>query len=124
MPSKLSATELIERAHTGASTAGRVFGEPIERDGVTVIPVAVIRGGGGGGAGSATSADDDKPEGEGSGGGFGFTAHPAGVYVVRDGDAHWRPALNVDRIIAGGQLLALAAVLVAGSVLRRHRRRR
>ena len=27
----------------------RVFGEPIERDGVTVVPVAVSVGGGGGG---------------------------------------------------------------------------
>ena len=126
MPSKPSATEILDRARTGTSTAGRVFGEPIERDGVTVVPVSVIHGGGGGGAGSGSHAgdddNDDKPEGEGSGGGFGFSARPAGVYVIRDGDAHWRPALNINRIIAGGQLLAVVALLVAGSVLRRRRR--
>jgi uncharacterized spore protein YtfJ len=122
MSSKPSTAEILDRAHTGTSTAGRVFGEPIERDGVIVVPVSVIRGGGGAGAGSGTSSDgDDAPEGEGSGGGFGFTAHPAGVYVIRDGDAQWRPALNVDRIILGGQVLALVALLVAGSVLRRRR---
>jgi uncharacterized spore protein YtfJ len=122
MPLKLSATEILERARTGASAAGRVFGEPIERDGVTVVPVAVIHGGGGAGAGSGTTDDGgDRPEGEGSGGGFGFSGRPAGVYVIRDGDAHWRPALDINKIIAGGQLLALAALLVAGSVLRRRR---
>ena len=47
MPSKPSVTEILERARTGAASAGRVFGEPIERDGVTVVPVAVVHGGGG-----------------------------------------------------------------------------
>jgi uncharacterized spore protein YtfJ len=121
MPSKPSVTEILDRARTGAAIAGRVFGEPIERDGVTVVPVAVVHGGGGGGGGSGTPADDDKPEGEGSGGGFGFSARPAGVYVIRDGDAQWRPALNVNQIIAGGQFLAVVALLVAGTVLRRRR---
>jgi uncharacterized spore protein YtfJ len=119
MPSKPSTTEILDRARTGASTAGRVFGEPIERDGVTVVPVAVIHGGGGAGAGSGSA--DDQPDAEGSGGGFGFSGRPAGVYVIRDGDAHWRPALDINKIIVGGQLLALAAFLVAGSVLRRRR---
>ncbi|GIE75318.1 hypothetical protein Aph02nite_12680 [Actinoplanes philippinensis] len=121
MPFKPSATEILEHARTGTSTAGRVFGEPIERDGVTVVPVAVIRGGGGGGAGSGSPEGGDKVDGEGSGGGFGFTARPAGVFVIRDGDAHWRPALDVNRIVAGGQLLGLAAILVIGTALRRRR---
>ncbi|WP_433795105.1 spore germination protein GerW family protein [Actinoplanes sp. CA-252034] len=121
MPSKPSSTEILERARSGASAAGRVFGEPIERDGVTVVPVAVIRGGGGAGAGSGSPEDGEKLEGEGSGGGFGFSARPAGVFVIRDGDAHWRPALNVNRIVAGGQLLGLAALLVIGAALRRRR---
>ncbi|MFC4069309.1 spore germination protein GerW family protein [Actinoplanes subglobosus] len=122
MPSKLSATEILDRARTGMTTAGRVFGEPIERDGVTVVPVAVIRGGGGAGAGSGTPADSDQVEGEGSGAGFGFSARPAGVYVIRNGDVLWRPALNVNQIIAGGQILGVVALLVAGSVLRRRHR--
>ncbi|HET6667158.1 MAG TPA: hypothetical protein VFG98_07750, partial [Intrasporangium sp.] len=40
----------------------RVFGEPVERDGLVVIPVAVALGGGGGGSG---------PDEQGSGGGLG-----------------------------------------------------
>ena len=59
-----------------------VFGEPIERDGVTYLPAAKVRGGGGGGGDT-----------EGNGGaGFGVASKPAGVYVIRDGDAEWRPA--------------------------------
>ena len=34
-----------------ALTVDRVFGQPYERNGVTVFPVATVRGGGGGGGG-------------------------------------------------------------------------
>ena len=74
-------------------TARRVFGEPIERDGVVVIPAAVVYGGGGGGVG--------VPQGEG--GGFGLLARPTGAFVVKDGTARWVPALDVNRlgVVAG-----------------------
>jgi uncharacterized spore protein YtfJ len=74
-------------------TARRVFGEPIERDGVVVIPAAVVYGGGGGGVG--------VPQGDG--GGFGLLARPTGAFVVKDGTARWVPALDVNRlgVVAG-----------------------
>lgn len=40
--------EAVERGRD-AITAQRVFGDPVERDGVVVIPAAAVRGGGGGG---------------------------------------------------------------------------
>ena len=87
----------------------QVFGEPIERDGAVFIPAARVRGGGGGGGDT-----------EGAGGaGFGITAKPAGVYVIRDGDAQWRPAIDVNRIVLGGQIVAIVALLVLRSILRR-----
>lgn len=89
-------------------TARRVFGDPIERDGLTVIPVAVIGGGGGGGG---------KSDQEGAG--FGVKARPAGVFVVRDGDVKWRPALDLNRVILGGQIVGFVAVLTFGKVLRK-----
>jgi uncharacterized spore protein YtfJ len=86
-----------------------VFGEPIERDGVTYLPAAKVRGGGGGGGDT-----------EGNGGaGFGVASKPAGVFVIRNGDAEWRPALDVNRIVLGGQLVAIVALLVLRSILRR-----
>jgi uncharacterized spore protein YtfJ len=84
-------------------TARRVFGDPIERDGSVVLPVAVVGGGGGGGG---------RTDQEGAG--FGLKARPAGVFVLRDGDAKWRPALDLNKVIIGGQIVALAAVLTFG----------
>ena len=69
-----------------AMTVSRVFGEPVERDGVTVIPTAVLRGGAGGGGGT-----DPETGEEGEGGGFGVIARPAGVHVIRDGDVAGSP---------------------------------
>ncbi|MDR6321715.1 hypothetical protein [Actinoplanes couchii] len=90
---KLNATEILERARAGtdSATVERVFGTPIERDGVTVVPVAIIGGGAGSGAGGldpapgpdgpyiSDSSDGSQglagPDGgSGSGGGYGFSA--------------------------------------------------
>jgi uncharacterized spore protein YtfJ len=111
--------EILTRA-TDSAQVGRVFGAPVERDGVVVIPVASVRGGGGGGSGSGPQGEGS---GEGSGGGIGLTARPAGVYVIRDGDAHWRPALDLNKVILGGQAVAVVALLLLRSVLRGRRRR-
>ena len=46
-------SRLAERLGASAS-ASSVFGEPVERDGVTVIPVARVRWGVGGGSGRGT----------------------------------------------------------------------
>jgi uncharacterized spore protein YtfJ len=46
------------KGHREAITVKRVFGDPYEKDGVTVIPAAKVIGGGGGGEGEA-------PEGQG-----------------------------------------------------------
>jgi uncharacterized spore protein YtfJ len=96
----------------------RLFGEPHERNGVTVIPVAVVRGGGGGGQGEG-SGPEGVGSGSGSGGGFGLAGKPAGVYVVKDNDVRWRPAVDVNRVILGGQVVMIVALLVLRSVLRR-----
>jgi uncharacterized spore protein YtfJ len=83
-----------------AMTVRRVFGDPMQVDGVTVVPVATIGGGGGGGSKATDQA----------GVGFGLSAKPAGVYVIREGSAAWRPAVDVNRVILGGQLVAIAAI--------------
>lgn len=88
----------------------RVFGDPVQVDGVTLLPVATVGGGGGAGQRGDQGAEH--------GVGFGVGAQPAGVFVVRDGDAKWRPVLNLNRVILGGQIVALAAILTFGSVMR------
>lgn len=95
-----------------AMTVQRVFGEPIEKDGMTVIPVASVSGGGGGGGGT------DESGSGGSGGGYGVKAKPVGVYVITDGKLSWQPAVDVNRAILGGQVLMIVALLVLRSILK------
>jgi uncharacterized spore protein YtfJ len=103
-------------------TVRRVFGEPYEVDGVAIIPVAVIRGGGGGGGGEGESGANGKEgTGSGSGMGFGVNARPVGVYVVKNGEVTWQPAIDVMRIIVGGQFIGLVAILAIRSLLKRRR---
>jgi uncharacterized spore protein YtfJ len=92
-------------------TVKRVYGDPFEKNGLTVIPAAAVRGGGGGGEGR-------RGEGEtGTGGGFGVTARPVGAWIIEDGKVTWKPAVDVNKVILGGQTVALVAILVVGRVL-------
>jgi hypothetical protein len=44
---------------------------------------------------------------------------PVGVVVVQGGNVKWQPTVDVNRIVLGGQLLALAAILVIRRLLAR-----
>ena len=99
-------------AATDATSVSRVYGEPYERNGVLVIPAAAVQAGGGGGGGT----DGGQT---GSGVGFGLRARPVGAYVLRGEQVSWEPAMDLNRVILGGQLLALAALLVVGTIARR-----
>jgi uncharacterized spore protein YtfJ len=111
----MSLLATIEAARD-ATTVRRVYGEPVERDGTTVIPAAAVEGGGGGGEGTGPDGT-----GNGGGGGWGVRARPVGAYVIRDGRARWEPALDVNRIILGGQAVAIVALLTLRTWLRRRR---
>lgn len=97
----MNAEQLLKGAQDAISVR-RVYGEPIERDGVTVVPVAKVGGGGGGGS-------DNQENG---GGGFGLGAKPAGVVVIKDGEVTWKPAVDPVRV-AFVAVLALAVLLRA-----------
>ncbi len=103
--------QLMEGARD-ALTVDRVFGEPIERSGTTVIPVARLGGGGGGGQGDAADGET------GSGGGFGLTAAPAGVIVLTGDRVRWEPALDINRIVLGAQVVAVVVLLTARSIVK------
>lgn len=105
----MDAAELLSKVTDGI-TVGRVFGQPIQAGEVLILPVARVRGGAGGGP------SDDK---SGAGGGGGFSAEPTGVYVVMNGEVAWRPAVDVTRIVAGGQLVAIVLALAVRSIFRR-----
>lgn len=71
----------------GRASVRAVFGEPIERGGLTVIPVARVRWGFGGGSGTSAGGG----EASGAGGGGGVAAEPAGYIEIRAGEATYRP---------------------------------
>jgi uncharacterized spore protein YtfJ len=60
-----------------------VFAEPLERDGVTVIPVAKARWGFGGGSGRTEKET-------GSGGGGGAVVSPIGFIEIRNGETNFK----------------------------------
>jgi uncharacterized spore protein YtfJ len=100
-------------------TVRRVFGEPFEKDGMTVIPVARVRGGAGGGGGEGPDGT-----GKGSGSGMALSAGPVGVYVIHGDELRWQPALDLNRAIAGGQLVAIVALLTIRAVVRARSKRK
>jgi uncharacterized spore protein YtfJ len=88
-----------------AITVKRVFGEPYESQGLTVIPAAAVTGGFGGGAGRDGKGQD------GEGGGFGVSGRPVGAYVVKDGEVSWRPAVDPARILTMVGVVAVVYLL-------------
>jgi uncharacterized spore protein YtfJ len=104
--------ETIQQA-TDVMTVRRVFGEPYEKNGVTLIPAARLQGGAGGGEG-------EGPGGEGKGGGSGYAlnAKPTGAFVIRGEEVVWRPAVDVNRVILGAQIVVIAAILLVRTVVK------
>ena len=94
-------------------SAKRVYGDPYEKNGLTVIPAVSVRGGGGAGA----EGDDAE---SGTGAGFGMAARPSGAWIIENGDATWKPAVDVNRIVLGGQIVAATAIVVVGRILLAH----
>lgn len=95
--------ELFTKARNSVE-AKMVFAEPIERNGLTVIPAARVAAGGGGGNGR------DRHGQEGEGGGLGLTARPVGAYVIEDGKLRWEPAVDVNRLAAIAGAITVAAL--------------
>jgi hypothetical protein len=78
--------------------AAHVYGQPYQlEDGVTVVPVAKVRGRTKG----ATDTD------------LRLAANPVGVFVVKKGEAAWVPAVDSTRIALMGELIGLVAATLA-----------
>jgi uncharacterized spore protein YtfJ len=117
--------EIIDQA-TDTLTVRRVYGEPIERDSMLLVPVAAVRGGAGGGGGEGRPTGEGVPavSGSGFGGGWGGETRPIGAFVIRNGEVSWQPVVDVNRVVLGGQMVAAVALVVAGMILRSRWRRR
>jgi uncharacterized spore protein YtfJ len=115
----------------------RAFGTAYEKDGMLIIPVAIVAGGGGGGTSHTRRADPasppDSPEAVPQdsgradvgradvGGGFGGLILPSGAYVVKGDQVRWVPAVDVTIAVLAG--LGLVRILTRTWTRRRGRRR-
>lgn len=85
----LALLERLGQQLSTAATAQTVYGTPVEREGITVIPVARVRYGLGGGGGGGTQAGEAAGSGLGAGAGVSLT--PVGYIELRDGRSRFRP---------------------------------
>jgi uncharacterized spore protein YtfJ len=116
------------RGAIGDAGGNRAFGEPVSRDGVTVLPAAKVSGGGGGGGGEGSPSARGEGKGtegtgRGMGGGFRVSTKPVGAFVIKDGSVRWRPAIDVNKVILGGQIVAVTALLTIRAIVRARNRR-
>jgi uncharacterized spore protein YtfJ len=113
----------------------RAFGTAYEKDGMLIIPVAIVARGGGGGtartrrspaAGTGSASDAGAVAHDGAphdsvpmeaGGGFGGLVLPSGAYVIKGDQVRWVPAVDVT-------IVALAALSLARVLARSFSRRR
>jgi uncharacterized spore protein YtfJ len=97
-------------------TAQTIYGTPVEREGITVIPVARAIYGFGGGGGSKGN------EGEGSGGGAGVGLTPIGYIELTGGTSRFRPIRSsVVPLVAVSGLVALLLLRNVPKLLRQNR---
>ncbi len=96
----MNVDELLTKARDAVHVT-RVFGEPYEKNGLTVIPAANVMGGGGGGTGH------DEARGDGEGGGIGMAGRPAGAFVIKGEQVTWRPAVDANRVMTMAALVAI-----------------
>jgi uncharacterized spore protein YtfJ len=98
----------------GRLSASTVYGTPVERDGVTVVPVAAARFAIGGGGGS----DPAKAQ-EGEGGGGGGIVTPVGYVELKDGGSRYVPVVHPARMLALVCCTVLAGLLIARPAMSR-----
>ena len=98
----------------------RAFGTAYEKDGMLIIPVALVAGGGGGG--TAVAEKDGAPQDArrpDAGGGFGGVVLPSGAYVVQGDQVRWVPAVDTTILVVAS--LSLVRVLARAWTRRRRR---
>ena len=98
------ALKLAENA--GSIGVRSAYGDPVQIEGVTIVPVALVQYGFGGGG------EGDETEGAAGGGGGGMSI-PIGAYVKSGGAARFEP--NVISLLAVG----IPFVWVAGKAIAR-----
>jgi uncharacterized spore protein YtfJ len=109
-PPRSAFIQRLTDAFSSNVDARSVYGEPIERDGITIIPVAHVRWGMGGGDGGDVEGNG------GGGGGGGVSASPIGYIEIKNGDATFKPILSPATLAPLVMAIGFAGVLLFGSL--------
>ena len=105
----MRAMDIVNEAKS-VMRVNEVFGTPYEKNGLTIIPAAKISGGAGGGG--------DQHEPQAGGAGFGLASRPAGAFIIKGDDVRWQPAIDVNRAILMGQVVAIVALLTLRTIVK------
>jgi uncharacterized spore protein YtfJ len=100
-PNQTNFVERLAQKLGIAANAATIYGEPVERDGVTVIPAAKAMYGFGGGAGK-------KAGEEGTGGGGGVAIKPVGYIEIKDGNTKFKAIPDPERVV---KIIAVSGVM-------------
>jgi len=88
------------------ATVRTVFGEPIQKNGRIIIPVAKVAYGFGFGGGRNVEKEQQEEESnEGAGGGGGVWVRPVAILEVNERETRIRPIVDVTRVAVAGMLL-------------------
>ncbi|MHA6248421.1 spore germination protein GerW family protein [Pontibacter sp. CAU 1760] len=114
-PVNVAAPRFVERLAEKlgiAADSATIYGEPVEREGVTVIPVSKATYGFGGGEGMGTEG-----KGAGSGGGGGMVLTPVGYIEMKDGATRFRAIRDPQTVVKIVAIGSLALLMTTKSIV-------
>jgi uncharacterized spore protein YtfJ len=115
----LSLLERLGQQLSASATAQTVYGTPVEREGITIIPVARVRYGFGGGGGGGTK--EGETAGSGLGAGAGVSLTPVGYIELREGRSRFRPIRSsVVPLVAVSGVIAWLLLRSVPRLLKKH----
>ncbi|MCX2740897.1 spore germination protein GerW family protein [Pontibacter anaerobius] len=111
-PAKPRIAERLAEKLSMAANSATIYGEPVERDGVTVIPVSKASYGFGGGEGAGTEG-----KGSGSGGGGGMALTPIGYIEIKQGATRFRTIRDPQTVVKIVAISSLALFLTTKTIV-------
>ncbi|MFD2512237.1 spore germination protein GerW family protein [Pontibacter locisalis] len=102
---------LAEKLGTAANST-TIYGEPVEREAVTVIPVSKATFGFGGGEGTGKEGN-----GAGSGGGGGMVLAPVGYIEIKDGETRFRTIRDPQTVVKIVAIGSFALMMTTKSIV-------
>ncbi len=91
----------IKNLVESTSDTKTVYGDPIEKNGSTIIPVSKVSYSGGGGIGKGTGKNELGDDAEGEGGGYGISSSikPIGFIKMNDGKSEFEPIVDINQLL-------------------------